>query len=74
MSLRQALASSLNVPAVRTLALLGYDAFYTELKRLGFSTLTKDADHYGYALALGSAEVTLLDSTNAYRKLATGVA
>ena len=71
-SLRQALASSLNVPAVRTLALVGYDPFYLELKRLGFSTLTRDADHYGYALALGGADVTLLDLTNAYRALANG--
>ncbi len=71
-SLRQALASSLNVPAVRTLALTGYDAFYEKLKRLGFSTLTRDADHYGYALALGSAEVTLIDLANAYRTLANG--
>lgn len=71
-SLRQALASSLNVPAVRTIALTGQDEFYDALKRLGFSTLERDANHYGYALALGSAEVTLLDLANAYRALANG--
>ena len=71
-SLRQALASSLNVPAVRTLALIGYDPFYDQLRRIGFSTLTRDADHYGYALALGGADVTLLDLTDAYRTLANG--
>src|SRR5205085_9043863 len=71
-SLRQALASSLNVPAVRTLALIGYEPFYRELKALGFETLKRDADHYGYSLALGGAEVTLLQLTNAYRALANG--
>ena len=69
-SLRQALASSLNVPAVRTLAVTGYEPFYRQLKALGFTTLTRDADHYGYSLALGGAEVTLLQLTNAYRALA----
>jgi penicillin-binding protein 1C len=71
-SMRTALGSSLNVPAVRTLVLLGYEPFYDQLKKLGFSTLTRDADHYGYSLALGGAEVTLLELTNAYRTLANG--
>jgi penicillin-binding protein 1C len=71
-SLRQALASSLNVPAVRTLTLVGYESFYRRLKALGFATLTRDADHYGYSLALGGAEVTLVQLTNAYRALANG--
>jgi penicillin-binding protein 1C len=71
-SLRTALGSSLNVPAVRTLVLLEPEPFYDQLKRLGFSTLTRDADHYGYSLALGGAEVTLLELTNAYRSLANG--
>lgn len=71
-SLRTALASSLNVPAVRTLVLLDYEPFYDQLKRLGFSTLTRDADFYGYSLALGGVEVTLLELTNAYRTLANG--
>lgn len=71
-SLRTALGSSLNVPAVRTLVLLGYEDFYARLKHLGFSTLTRDADFYGYSLALGGAEVSLLELTNAYRTLANG--
>src|SRR5690606_7316201 len=70
-SLRQALASSLNVPAVRTLALLGYEPFYRKLEAAGID-LERDADHYGYSLALGGGEVTLLDLTNAYRTLANG--
>ena len=69
-SLRTALAGSLNVPAVRTLALLGYEPFYLRLRALGFDSLTRGADHYGYALALGGSEVSLLELTNAYRVLA----
>lgn len=69
-SLRTALAGSLNVPAVRTLALVGYEPFYQRLRVLGFDSLTRDADHYGYSLALGGGDVTLLALTNAYRTLA----
>jgi penicillin-binding protein 1C len=69
-SLRVALGSSLNVPAVRTLALVGYGPFHQRLRALGFDTLDRDADHYGYALALGGADVTLAALTNAYRTLA----
>ncbi len=71
-SLRTALGSSLNVPAVRTLVLLEPEPFYDHLKKLGFTTLTRDADHYGYSLALGGVEVTLLELANAYRALANG--
>ena len=71
-SLRQALASSLNVPAVRTLTIVGYDPFHGQLKALGLKSLKRDADHYGYALALGGADVTLAQLANAYRALANG--
>ena len=71
-SLRTALGSSLNVPAVRTLILVGADPFVTQLRRLGFSQLTESGDFYGYSLALGSAEVTLWDLVNGYRTLANG--
>jgi penicillin-binding protein 1C len=71
-SARTALASSLNVPAVKTLMLVGTDAFVTRLRRLGFDGLVEDGDYYGYSLALGSAEVTLWQLTNAYRTLANG--
>ena len=69
-SVRSALGNSLNVPAVRTLALTGLDRFHDTLVRLGFDTLTQAAEHYGAALALGGADVTLLALTNAYRALA----
>ena len=71
-SVRTALASSLNVPAVRTLELLGVDRFLGTLRALGFDTLDRDEDFYGAALALGDADVTLLTLANAYRALANG--
>ena len=69
-SVRTALASSLNVPAVRTLMLVGADAFAERLPLLGFDGVTQDGDYYGFSLALGSAEVSLWQLTNAYRALA----
>jgi penicillin-binding protein 1C len=69
-SARTSLASSLNVPAVRTLMLTGLDRFHGRLRELGLSSLTEAADYYGDSLALGSAEVSLLELSNAYRTLA----
>ena len=71
-SVRTALGASLNVPAVRTLVLVGEERFLQRLRDLGLATLKEDADFYGYALALGGGEVTLLDLANAYRTLANG--
>ncbi len=71
-SMRTALSSSLNVPAVRMLMLLGADAFAERLRGLGFADVTEEGDFYGYSLALGSAEVTLWRLANAYRALANG--
>jgi penicillin-binding protein 1C len=71
-SVRSALASSLNVPAVRTLTLVGVEAFHDRLRALGFDSLTEAGDFYGYALALGSGDVSLLALTNAFRALANG--
>jgi penicillin-binding protein 1C len=71
-SARTALASSLNVPAVRTLMLVGADAFVERLQLLGFDDVVHDGDFYGFSLALGSAEVSLWQLTNAYRALANG--
>jgi penicillin-binding protein 1C len=71
-SVRQALAGSLNVPAVKTLVRLGPDAFQQRLRQTGFASLTESGDWYGYSLALGSADVSLLMLANAYRTLANG--
>jgi len=70
-SVRTALAASLNVPAVRTLVMVTPEAFFDQLQALGLS-LPQSAGWYGYSLALGSSEVSLLHLTNAYRTLANG--
>ena len=70
-SARTALASSLNVPAVRTLVMVTPDAFFTQLKNLGLP-LRESGGYYGFSLALGSSEVPLLQLTNAYRALGNG--
>jgi penicillin-binding protein 1C len=71
-SVRSALAGSLNVPAVRTIVLVGADPFLDRLHALGYDSIDQPADFYGYSLALGSAEVNLLEQANAYRTLANG--
>lgn len=71
-SARMALGGSLNVPAVRTLVRIGPDGLRDRLVALGFASLTESGDYYGYSLALGSADVSLLMLANAYRTLANG--
>ncbi len=71
-SVRSALAGSLNVPAVRTLLVGGVESFRDRLWDTGYKGLTEDGQYYGFSLALGSAEVTLLEQANAYRSLANG--
>jgi penicillin-binding protein 1C len=71
-SVRTALASSLNVPAVRALLVDGVDDFRDRLWDMGYRGLVEDGAYYGYSLALGSAEVTLLQQAAAYRALADG--
>lgn len=70
-SARTALGASLNVPAVRVGAMLGPDALVARLNAFGLG-LTQPGGFYGSALALGSADVSLLGLTNAYRALANG--
>ncbi len=70
-SVRTALGASLNVPAVRTLAMVSPDAFAAQLRDLGFP-LKESGDYYGLSLALGSAEVSLLSLSNGYRALGNG--
>jgi penicillin-binding protein 1C len=67
---RIALASSLNVPAVKTLSLIGIEPFLNKLRQLGIKGLHESGDFYGPSLALGSADVSLWELTNAYRCLA----
>jgi len=67
---RIALASSLNVPAVKTLTLVGIEPFLNILRQLGMKGLHDSGDFYGPSLALGSADVSLWELSNAYRTLA----
>ena len=70
-SARTALGASLNVPAVRTLVMVSPDAFHKQIKAVGLP-LKESGDFYGYSLALGSAEVSLLSLSNSYRTLSNG--
>ena len=65
MTLRDALAQSINVPAVKVLYLAGIADTLQLAKAMGVSTLF-DPSHYGLTLVLGGGEVTLLDMSSAY--------
>ncbi len=69
--LRQALGSSLNIPAVKVLQHIGVDALIAQATRMGITTLT-DSDRFGLALTLGGGEVRLLELTAAYAAFANG--
>ena len=64
-SMRNALAQSLNIPAVKTLYLAGIKSSLKLAADMGITTLN-DPDRYGLTLVLGGGEVRLLDMTNAY--------
>ncbi len=68
-SIRQALAGSLNIPAVKVLYLAGVKSVTDLATQLGYTTLT-NPDRYGLSLVLGGAEVKLLEHVNAYAAIA----
>ncbi len=68
-TLRQALASSLNIPAVLTLQKVGVSTVLTYARRLGITSLGA-AEEYDLSLALGGGEVPLLELTAAYTAFA----
>jgi penicillin-binding protein 1C len=70
--LRQALGSSLNMPALEVASRVGPARLLQTLRRFGFASLERDASHYGVGLALGDGEVTLLELATAYSALARG--
>ncbi|HTV20234.1 MAG TPA: penicillin-binding protein 1C, partial [Polyangiaceae bacterium] len=70
--LAQALAASLNVPAVALAERLGAERVLEILRQLGFAHLDEPGAHYGPAIALGVAEVQLLELAGAYAALARG--
>jgi penicillin-binding protein 1C len=71
-TVRTALAGSLNIPAVRTLALVGAEAFVQRLRHLGLEGAIEPGDYYGPSLALGSVDASLWELVHAYRTLANG--
>lgn len=69
---REALANSYNISAVKILEKVGVNALLGLFRHAGITTLSESADHYGLALTLGDAEVTLLELTRAYGVFARG--
>jgi penicillin-binding protein 1C len=69
-SLRYALANSLNIPAVRTAQAVGVPAIVDELQRFGFTTFDQSSDYYGPAIVLGDGAVSLFDLVQGYASLA----
>ena len=68
---RQALASSLNIPAVITLDHVGLEGLFGQAAKLGITTL-KDPERYDLSLALGGGAVRLLELTAAFGAFANG--
>ena len=64
-TIRKALAGSLNIPAVKALYLAGVGNVTDLAQAFGYTTL-KDKDRFGLSLVLGGGEVKLLEHTNAY--------
>ncbi len=68
---RQALASSLNIPAVITLNHIGLEILFNNAKKMGIATLN-DPNDADLSIALGGGAVRLLDLTSAYAVFANG--
>lgn len=72
-TLRNALAQSLNIPAVKALRdLAGLNDSIALAKKMGITTLNQDPSFYGLALVLGGGEVKLIDMVSAYGVFANG--
>lgn len=71
MTIRRALANSLNIPAVEVMTKVGVPAVLRKSTDLGITTL-RDAVNYGPSLVLGTGEVPPLELTAAYGSFATG--
>ena len=66
LTIREALAGSVNIPAVKALALVGKDKVLNNALNLGITTLEERRDEFGMSLALGAGEVKLLELTGAF--------
>ncbi len=74
-SLRNSLGSSLNITAVKGLAIVGMDHFLNQAYEMGFVTLKpteENKQRFGLAVTLGGAEVHLIDTVTAYSAFANG--
>ena len=69
---RDALAQSLNIPAIRVMDQVGVANALRTAHRMGINGLDRGLNYYGLSLVLGGGEVTLLDHTYAYSVLANG--
>ena len=65
-----ALARSLNIPALKLLQQYKYQRFYETLKQCGITTLNRTAENYGLSLILGGCEVTMWDMASVYASMA----
>jgi len=65
-----ALARSLNIPAVRMLQMLEEERFLDLLHSMGFTTFDRPASHYGLSLILGGGEASLWELAGAYASMA----
>ncbi len=70
LTVREALANSLNIPAVKTLEFVGNGFAIERLRAMGMDDLTKNPSIYGDGLALGNGEISLLELVQAYTVLA----
>lgn len=71
-TVREALANSYNIPAVKALDFVGINNFINISKKFGISEFSERLDEVGLALTLGGCEVSLLNLTNAYATIAAG--
>ena len=68
-SMKMALAGSLNIPAVKTLYLAGLETVLDQAEKLGYTTFG-ERDRFGLSLVLGGGEVTLLEHVSAFATFA----
>lgn len=66
MSLRNALAQSINIPAVKVLYIASIENVVRLAKKMGITSLTQKPEYYGLSLVLGGGDVTPLDLAQVY--------
>ena len=69
-TVRQALANSLNIPALKTLQYVGSEEYLRTLHNIGFSNINNHPNYYGDGISLGNAEVSLFELVQAFSTLA----